>query len=321
VNSEQRTENREQRTKKEGKNPGLALLFVICYLLFDCRSASKTPELSPFESGVVPLDEGASAYVLIDVGKARPILEGISYIPMTDKNMKQMLDKTKSAAVAVFLPSSEETRRFQLVSWGSYPASGASMAFGTNKDWKKQRSASTNLAYWHSDKAQMSVAVTSSRAYVLAAMTKAPHDPMPSPQGIKIPDGFSELSKDAVFSCWLSEPGPVLNKKLLEMGIPLEIPAEQLFVCLFPAEGQKYEANIKIIVPSATQARAVVTFLAIARIFMPSGPDEGAAQSGTAMLSAMLFTNPPVQEGGSILIKTPSIDVNEIALLFSMFSL
>jgi hypothetical protein len=327
VSREQRTENKEQRTKKEKKRPGLPLLFVICYLLFACGSAPKTPDLSPFESGFVPLDEGASAYVLADVGKARPIIEGIGYIPLNDKNIKQMLDRTKSAAVAVFLPSSEETRRFQLVSWGSYPASGSSIAFGTNKDWKKQRSASSNPVYWHSDKAQISVAVTPSRAYVLAAITKTPHDPTSSSGGVKLPDGFGEFGGGAVFSCWLSDPGPVLNQKLKETGIPLEIPAEQLFIRLFPDDGRKYEAHVKITVPSAAQARAVVTFLAIARSFMPQvhPNDDDAAQNGaammSAMLSAMLFANPPVQEGSSLLIKTPSLSVDEIALLFSMFSL
>jgi hypothetical protein len=313
---------------------------IVFFLLFlSCTTTPKIPELTPLESGIMPLDEGASAYILIDVANARPILEGISYIPTTDKNVKQMLDRTRSAAVAVFLPSSEETRRFQLVSWGSYPASGSSIAFGTSKDWKKQRSAFLNSVYWHSDKAQLSVAVKSSRAYVLAAMTKAPHDPIPSPEGIRIPEGFSEFGRGAVLSCWLSDPGPVLNQKLKETGIPLEIPAEQLFVRLFPEDGEvstsqpvsasqpKYEAHIKITVPNAAQARAVAAFITIARAFMPppvsqqSESQDSAAQNRAAMLSAMLFANPVVQEDNTLLIKTSSLSVNEIALLFSIFSL
>ncbi|MDR2576317.1 MAG: hypothetical protein LBC52_07740 [Treponema sp.] len=294
----------------------------------------------------MPLDKGASAYVLIDVVKARPILEKISYIPTNDKNIKMMIDKTQSAVLAVFSPSSKETRRYQLVSWGNYPASGSSIAFGTNKDWKKRQSASFKTAYWHSDKAQMSVAVNSSRAYVLAAMTKDPHDPVPSSEGIKIPDGFGEFARGAVFSCWLSDPRSVFNQKLREMGIPLEIPAEQFFVSMFPADGQAsvkqpvsasgavsasqpmYEANIKIVVPSAAQARAVANVISFARAFMPTAPlnDSGSAINDSAQNSAMalasiLFANPVVQEGNSLLIKTPPLGVNEIALLFPMFSL
>jgi hypothetical protein len=313
------------------------LLFIICYLLFACKSAVQAPDQPPLESGIVPLDAGASAYILINAANARPILEGISYIPLNDKNVKQMLDRTQSAAVAVFSLSPEEARRFQLVSWGSYPASGSSIAFGTNKDWKKQRSASLNMVYWHSEKAQMSVAVSPSRAYVLAAMTKTPRDPIASPEGIKIPGGFGEFARGADFSCWLSDPGPALNKILKGMGIPLEIPADQLFIRLSPADGdasasqpesakQKiYEAHIKMTLPGATQARSVVSFLSMARVFMPpaqpSDEGSGTSENTAAMLSSLLFANPVVQEGSSLLLKSPPLSVRDISLLFSMFSL
>jgi hypothetical protein len=301
----------------------ITLLIAHCSLLIACKSATKAPELTPWESGVVPLDKGASAYVLIDVVHARPILEKISYIPTTDKNMKMMLDKTRSAVLAVFTPTSKETRRYQLVSWGSYPASGSSMAFGSNKNWNKQQSASLNLSYWYSEKSQLSVAVSPSQAYVLAAMTKEPHDPVPSSGGIKIPEGLAEFGKGAVLSCWLSEPRAAFNQKLREMGVPIEIPAEQFFVSLFPADGQKYEAHIKITVPSAAQARAVANVISFARTFMPQAPldDSGSAQASAAALAAILFANPVVQDGNSLLVKTPPLGVNEIALLFSMFSL
>jgi len=330
MSNEQRAKSKEQGAKLR-----FDTLLLLCSLLpaicsFACKSATKAPELAPWESGVVPLDKGASAYVLIDVVNARPILEKISYIPTTDKNVKMMIDKTRSAVLAVFSPSSKETRRYQLVSWGSYPASGSSIAFGTNKDWKKQRS--IKMAYWHSAKSQMSVAVSPSMAYVLAAMTKDPHDPVPSSEGIKIPDGFGEFARGAVFSCWLSEPRSVFNQKLREMGIPLEIPAEQFFVSMFPAEGQAsasrpmYEANIKITVPSAAQARAVVNVISLARVFMPQAPladsaINGGAQNSAAALASFLFANPVVQEGSSLLIKLPPLGVNEIALLFSILSL
>jgi hypothetical protein len=304
-------------------------LILTFLLLLSCGSGPKISYENPFESGLVPLDEGASAYVLIDVPNARPVVEGIGFIPSNDKNMKRMLDRTQSAALAVFSPSPEETRRFQLVSWGNYPASGSSIAFGTNKDWKKQRSAFLNSTYWHSDKAQMSVAVSSARAYVLAAMNKAPHDPIPSTGGIKIPEGFGEFGRGAVLSFWLTDPGPVLDKKLKETGIPLQIPAEQLFASLFPLDEQQYEAHVKITVANASQSKAVAAFMGIARAFMSTAvpppaatpADESSGQNSAAMLSFLLFANPVVQEDNSLIIKTPPLDVNEIALLFSMFSL
>jgi len=184
------------------------------------------------------------------------------------------------------------------------------------------------MFYWHSEKSQLSVAVTPKQAYVLAAMTKDPHDPIPSTEGIKLPDGFGEFSKGAVLSCWLSDPRAVFNQKLREMGIPLEIPAEQFFVRLLPVDGQAsasqpvYEAHVKITVPSTAQARAVANVISFARSFMLSAPlNEDSSQNKTAALASMLFTNPVIQEGSSLLIKTPSISVNEIALLFSILSL
>jgi len=333
MSSEKRSKSNRQQSWREQRAKlrfySLPLLFAICYLLFACTTTAKVAELTPWESGVVPLDKGAAAYALVDVPRARPILEKISYIPTTDKNMKMMLDKTNSAVLAVFTPTSTETRRYQLVSWGNYPASGSSLAFGSNKNWSKQQSASQNLTYWHSEKSQLSVAVSPSRAYVLAAMTKEPRDPVPLSGGIKFPDGFGEFGKGAVLSCWLSQPKSIFNQKLREMGVPIEIPAEQFFVSLFPADKQAsasqpaYEANIKITVPGATQARAVANVISFARAFISPAPldDSGSTQNSASALASILFANPVVQDGNSLLIKTPPLGVNEIALLFSLFSL
>jgi hypothetical protein len=331
--------NNEQRAKL--RYYSLPLLLITYYLLFSCTTAPKVPEQTPLEKGIVPLNAGAAAYALIDVPRARPILEGLSYIPANDKNVKLMLDKTRSAVVAVFSPSSADDRRYQLVAWGAYPASGSSLAFGANNNWTKHHSASMDMTYWHSEKAQMSVAVNPSQAYVLVAMTKPPHDPIPPPEGIKIPGGFAEFARDAVFSCWLSNPGPALNQKLKGMGLPLEIPAEQLFIRMFPADGQasaaqpasqpaspsepKYEAHIKITLPSATQARTIASLLTMARSFMSSVPqsdeDKPGLQDTSEMLVSLLFANPVVQEESSLLFKLPPMSAREISLLFSMFSL
>jgi len=320
MRNKQRANNNEQRAKLR-----FDTLLLLCSLLpaicsFTCKSTPEVTEQTLLESGVVPLDAGAAVYVLADVPKARPILEKISYIPANDKNVKMMLDKTKTAALAVFLPSVEDSRRFHLVSWGGYP-SGSDIAFGTNKDWKKQRSASAKSSYWHSEKSQMSVAVTPSRAYVLAAMTKIPYDPIPSSEGIKIPDGLGEFGKGSVLSCWLSEPRSILNQKLRETGIPLEIPADKLFICLFPADQQKYEAHVKITVPSASQARALATFITLGRAFMAPPGAGGSAQNSAEMLSSLLFANPVVQEDNSLSLKSQPLSADEISLLFSMFSL
>jgi hypothetical protein len=279
-------------------------------------------EQLPSESGIVPLDKGALAYVLIDIAGARPILEGISYLPMADKNMKQMLDKTQSAAMAVFMPSYEESRRFQLVTWGNYPASGSSIAFGANKDWIRLRSLFPRSDYWYSEAAQMSVVVKPKLAYVLATMTKVPRNPMTSSDGIKIPDGFFEFARGSSLSCWLPDPGAILKQTLNDMGVPLEFPAEQLFICLFPEEDQKYTAQIKIKFKFIGQARVLTNLLFLARRnFTPPPKGAASAQDSAAILPSLLFANPAVQDNNTVFLKLPPLSANDISLLFSLFSL
>ena len=107
------------------------------------------------------------------------------------------------------------------------------------------------------------------------------------------------------------------------MGIPIELPAEQIFISLFPeteghgaGEEQHYAGNIRIQVPSAIQARALITIFTLARGFI-SFDDSG----GIGMLAAILFSNPPVQDEGNLNIKTPALSVGDISLLFDLFSL
>jgi len=327
--------------KRDKRLHSCFFLFSLFSFLLSCTADPEVTVQDSVKSGIMPLSQGASAYALVDVPNARPILEGISFFPSNDKSVKLMLDKTHSAVLAVFSPSAAEDRRYQLVSWGSYPATGSSMAFGASRDWTKQRSAFQNIAYWHSEKARMSVAVGPSQAFVLVAMTEPPHDPIPPPPGIKIPDGFGEFAKGAVFSCWLSEPGPSLNQRLKAMGVPLEIPAELLFLCLFPPDDKTasskpmYEAHVKITLPSASQARTIASFLDFARAFMtpaqqpspaePFNDDKPASQNASAglasLMTSLLFANPVVQEEGSLIFKMPPLSVQEIALLFSVFSL
>jgi hypothetical protein len=314
-------------------NPLLPLLPFL--FLLSCASAPKTSDQPPFESGVMPLDKGAAAYVLIDVANARPIMNGIKYFSMTDKNMIQMLDRTQNAAIGVFFPSPNETRYFQLVSWGNYPASGSSIAFGANKDWKKLRPSPTKPPYWYSEKSQMSIVVTPKQAFVLSSTTKTPRTPIPASEGIKIPEGFTAFGKDAALSCWLSDPAPILKQRLNAMGVPLELPAEQLFLSLFPLEGQPasashlaadeeqmYEARLRIKFQFIGQARILTNLLFLARRnYVPPAKTGDPAQDSAAMMSSLLFANPAVQTEHVIMIKSPPLSLRDISLLFSMFSL
>jgi hypothetical protein len=303
------------------------LFLGLWFLLFiSCKTVPRFPDPVLGESGYIPLEPGAEVYVLADVQRARPILELVQIRGMDEKRFKQTLDRTRSAVAALF--PSESGRRFQMTAWGSYPGSGADMAFGTNKNWKKLRSAAGGLPYWHSARDGLSVALNAKQAFVSASLGDTPDEPFASPPGIEAPDGFDEFRRGALIACWLENPGATVNRIFTAMQIPLQLPAERLFVSVFPVAGEadsgggeaagthKYEALLRIQVSSAAQARGVASLFALAGAFFSGG----AAGGGPAALASIFFANPPVLDGQNLNIKTAVLTEKEIALLFSIFS-
>ena len=125
-----------------------------------------------------------------------------------------------------------------------------------------------------------------------------------------------------------------INGFLNTMGIPLQIPAEDLFfgavrlpetVDAHTREGL-WELVFKIKTPSESNARALLTLFSVARLFFQRG---GGAQTGfdeeiTSLspqeAAALLFANIPEQDGEFLILRVSSLDENRIALLFEMFS-
>ena len=310
---------------------GFILLFFVS-LFISCKSAPDFPDPVLGESGFIPLEPGALVYVFADVGGARPILDLVPIAGMNEKQSKEMLDRTRSVAAALY--PGESGRRFQLTAWGTYPGFRADMAFGTNRDWKKRRSAG-GLPYWHSARDRLSVALNAKQAFVSAAVDDAPLEPFSAPPGIEAPEGFGEFRRGAIISCWLENPGSAMNRAFAAMEIPLQLPAERIFVSVFQTAGQadsgggageaaerRYEALLRIQLPGASQARGMVTLFTLARAFLPGfTPAEGAlSEGGPAALAAFLFANPPVQDGKNLTIKTAVLSERDIALLFNLFS-
>jgi hypothetical protein len=244
---------------------------------------------------------------------------------MDTKEFKQMLDRTQFAIAAVY-PSAKaqsvtQQRRFQLCAWGSYPAARANMALGFSKDWKKMRSTNPKATYWYSAVNGISLVLEANRAVVLSG---TPAYPVAAPPGLSPPEGFNNFQKGSIVSCWVNDPGPLINQKLKEIGIPVDLPADELFISLFPAEKQQgqYEAILQIQVSSALLARGVVTAIgfaiSFARAFMPVSSDD--ASNGPAVLASILFANWPEQDGNKIIIRSGVLSMREISLLFTMFS-
>ena len=290
-----------------------SLLLFLAFL--SCQTAPQTPDVFPDDAAYIPLDSGASAYIAADIQNARPILNELDFININDEQFQQMLDQTQFAVAGIYAP--QGTRRYQLTAWGSYPSSRAKIALGASKGWKKQRSQITGDDYWYSAKGGLSIAITAGRAFVSVAAGNASDaspdtstDPFSAAPGTIIPEGFNQFREGSILSCWFTDPGPAINQKLMEMGIPLELPAEQIFVSLFPADEQLYEAHLRIQVAGETQAMALTMVFAFARNFIPTQNE-----------MSILFANPPVQDGKSLNITTAPLSAQEIALLLKFFSL
>ena len=323
VSGMRKTEIQAMRRAIGSRSPLFSLLIFHFFLLFSCRTNPVTPEINLLESGFLPLEPGASVYIVANITQARPILEHVKISFSNNNQFRQMLDKTHSAVAAIYLPGNEQ--RFQLAAWGRYPVSSANMAFGFNKNWKKQRSAKPGATYWYSAQNRLSVALDQKEALVSAASGSSPIDPLAAlPSQTKVPDGFAEFARGAILSCWLNSPASLINQKLGEMRISLEIPAEQIFVSLFPAAesevagGERlYTATVQIEVSNAIQARALASILTIGRGLFAFGENSG----GDFALAAILFSNPPVLDGNKLIIITNALNAREISLLFGSFSL
>jgi hypothetical protein len=302
--------------------------FILCsfFFIFSCKTVEKAPEFIFDSAAVIPLEPGASAYILMDVQDTKHFIE------TPDKYLQQIVDSTRYAAAAFYI--SNDTRRYHLAAWGSYPSSRAKMALGANKDWKKMSSGVTGWEYWHSEKDRLSVAMTSNQVFVSAARSNEPVDPFPAGAGTVIPESFNEFRRGAVFSCWLENPSALIGQRMAEMGITLNIPAEQVFFSIFPvsgktdsAAGRQYESVLKIEFSSESQAAFLVPLLSFARGYLSLLADPPDAEKGEGIsaifstLMSLLFANPPVQEGKSLIIKTNAMDSENISLLFKSFSL
>ncbi|MDR2257732.1 MAG: hypothetical protein LBE14_01135 [Treponema sp.] len=282
--------------------------------LFSCATAPKTPDPFEEETAFLPLEPGGRAYMLIDVPACRPILDYLEIRGMSPRQSREIFDRTRTAAAA-FYPEGHE-RRFQAAAWGNYPGFRGNMALSAGKGWKKSRSKNGG-AYYHSAGEGLSVALTASRAFVSGAGPGNHTDPFAEAPGTEIPEDFAEFRRGAALALWADEPGPPANRFFETLGIPLQLPAEQVFVSLFPYQGEgegdaQYEALIRIQTPAASQARSLFTLINMARVYAPAMEEAGAA------LAALLFANPPVQDGRNLSLRTGVMSAGEIALLFEL---
>jgi len=150
---------------------------------------------------------------------------------------------------------------------------------------------------------------------VIVSSAQGPFDPVSAAPGVRMPEGFAGFMTGSPVSFWVEEAGLLLNKALEAEGIPINLPAENLFIKLFPAvtevSGNYYEAVLRLQFGTVSQARAITAVLNLAGLF-----SSGASKS---VMEAVFLANAPVQNGNSLEIKTGALSEREIQQFIGMF--
>ncbi|MDR2021615.1 MAG: hypothetical protein LBQ14_12710 [Treponema sp.] len=281
---------------------------IVLAAFLSCASGPKAQAPYIEEDEFAPLAPGGLIYLSIDVPRARPLLEKISLGGLASIQNREALDRTESAAAALYPEGSG--RRFLAAARGRYPGSRAGASFAFSRDWKRVRSGAG--FYWRSEKNKLSIAMTNDRVYI------SDGPPLIPAPGTKSPGGLEELRRDAVMAGWIDDAATPINLFIQSLALPLQVPAERLLFGIYAAEDEKYSAVLNIATPSASQARALVSIFSMARLFLVNSDIE---PGGPAALAFIFFANNPVQEGTNLIIRTGTMDGDGIALLLNMFSL
>ena len=325
---------RTKITKEDRKSPELmnysCFLCVLCafvrfisivlvVLLVSCASSPKIS--SPADENVLAmLPEGARVYLWADTVRARPLLNVLSFQGVSGKNAAQVLDNTKSAAVAFFSDGkggdTTSNRQFFIAAMGKYPQFSASLSFTFSKNWKKQKS-STGSSYWYSVSDKIALAMGTSLALVSNT------DPLAAFTAASAPRGFADFNRGFALAGWMNDSAESINVFLASMGIPLQIPAEDFF---FGAknEAELWDLFFKVRTQSAEQARSLLRLFSMARLFVLRA-DAGGGVAGESMspqqAASLLFANVPEVDAEYLILRMDSLGADKIALLFSMFTI
>ena len=301
-------------------------LFPILVFIF-LASCASSPKISSHadESGLSLLPAGARVYLWADTVKARPLLDVLSFQGVNGKDAAQVLDKTKTAAVAFFTDDktggkdgdTTGNRQFYIAALGKYPQFSASLSFAFSKSWKKQKS-STGGSYWYSASNNVALALGADLAFVSNT------DPLVDFPAASAPKGFAEFNRGFALAGWMNDSAEAINVFMASMGIPLQIPAEDFF---FGAKNQAdlWDLIFRIRTQSQAQARSLLSLFSMARLFVLRAADVGGGDAGESMspqqAAALLFANVPELDAEYLTLRMDSLGADMIALLFNMFSI
>ena len=318
------------------------MFFVIGVLFVSCATAPKVSlpdgvegmaDVMAESPELYMLPAGGRAYIWIDAVEARPLLDVLSIGGLSGKDMARILDSTETAVAAVF-PEGED-RRFFLAATGKFPVFAANVSMTFNRNWKKQKSPNGS-SYWYSKGDGIALALGSNLALVSNI------DPFAAFTSETPPPGFAKFRRGFALAGWLPNPSETVDSVIASMGVPLQIPAEDLFFGASrlshnaaatdedltddnPTDTELWDPVFKIRTPSASQARSLLVLFSVARLFVQRGliaqGTGGSSSMSPQEAAALLFANTPEQEEDYLILRTASLDAERIALLFQMFSI
>ena len=308
------------KKKRVAQSLILFSLFIFHFsFLLSCASAPRVT-LPAVGNEFTLLPEGGNVYLWVNAEEGRPLLDLFSPIDLNNRDVAQVIDRTDRLVAALYPGNGE--RRFFLAATGNFPQSRANFSFALNRDWRRQNSPSGG-SYWYFRPEDIAIAINPDLVRVSDA------DPIAHFTAQSPPRGFIEFQEGLALAGWMPSSMEFINSFLSNLGVPLQIPAEDFFFGAAqpftdPEDADYWELVFRIRTPSETHARSLVTLFSVARLFVMSGmvPSEGFI-GGTSInpreFASLLFAYLPELNGDFLTIRSNHITIAQMALLFGMF--
>jgi hypothetical protein len=255
------------------------------------------------------LGGGAVLYLRVDTQRARPVLEAIAkQLPsdMGAKRVSQLLDRTESAAFALFAAGSP--RRYLIATRGRFPTGTGAFSLALNSEWRKQTAAS-GKKYWRSTSG-VSLAFSRDSALI------SDGEPFGTLVPLDRPAAYSSYIDGALLSGWIPEPAVLISSLLGEAGSQIRLPVDSLvFVLVRAEEPDHFVLESRLAAPSPERARSLSIILNLARSSLKGN------SSSTAVLMAQLFSEQPALDGKTLILRSTPMTSEEIALLCASISI
>ena len=317
-----------QNCKEQGITRGLPRVLFFLYpfsfflILVSCVSVPSVPTPEKFysgRSGFALMAEGAEIYITAQVEATRPILDSLKLGGMSGAELKQFLDMSDVLTAAIFPTTGG--RRFYAAASGKFPNVAGGLFFSTSKDWEKKLSAS-GISYWYSQHSQLSVSLDAKTAYLSNG------DPFVPPPGAAVPEALPALQRRAVLSGWMNNPAPSISRFVASLGVPIEIPAENLIFAVYPADTpgkdkkpgeEMYSAALRFETGNPSLASGLVRIVTLAKVALALADFKG--KENLKVLAEAFFSQNPRAEGSGLIITIGAINGKDLALLFNALSL